>query len=253
MLTEPRERWHCFSIINLSSRFYIHPKRKNRIKPDAFGKTHIFVSKLACGNSKGMRGDSRSKLCLREEHRLLQSVWKGVNKMQKSRIMLRTESIQCMNEYTHASEIQGAFLSRSKTLLKPVIFQVSVSNGQPCTTVLYYLTVPYIYFIWLPCGCFLWSFSFLTPTDLNTIQAFGPCMKLGLSRPHRWSSVLFGLRDSWVWAVLRGCRADAFHIEKAYMPLYLELQMGGFQDPRTPASLVFLQRAEVLCLAVKWL
>lgn len=61
--------------------------------------------------------------------------------------MLRTESIQCMNEYTQASEMQGAFLSRSKTLLKPVILQVSVSNGQPCTTVLYYLTVPYIYFI----------------------------------------------------------------------------------------------------------
>lgn len=86
MLTEPRERWHCFSIINLSSRFSTHPKRKNREKTDALRKRHIFVSKLACGNSKGMRGDSQSKLCLREEHRLLQSVWKGVNKMQKAEL-----------------------------------------------------------------------------------------------------------------------------------------------------------------------
>lgn len=74
MLTETRERRHCSSILNLSSRFYIHPKRKNRERTDTLGKMCISVSELACGNSKGMRGDTQSKFCLREEHRLLQSV-----------------------------------------------------------------------------------------------------------------------------------------------------------------------------------
>ena len=67
-------------------------------------------------------------------------------------------------------------------------------------------------------------------------------MRQGQSRPCSYQSVMLGLCDSLVLAFFRGRSTNAPRAERAYMKLYLDMQLEGFQDTRILTSCLSARR-----------